>query len=283
MRTLGIETYLPDDSSGHIHMMHICPVADEQHTHDFFELVYVVHGSANHRMGEERSALHAGDFFVIDTGSSHSYEAPVDFEIVNCLFLPEYAGSALENCPSLSALLSNKMLRFGVPVDLKAADRICHDSDGSVLEIIQKMEQEYCRRPTGYMEMLRCYLTQLLVYTVRAVSAAATVHEATAAMVSHLREHLSQPLSLSAMSHQLGYTPQYLSSLFKKDMGMTLQTFLQRLRTEEAVRLLSAGDMTLPEIAQAVGYSDVKHFSRVFRAHMGSAPRQFKKTCRPAR
>jgi len=122
MRTLGIETYLPDDSSGHIHMMHICPVADEQHTHDFFELVYVVHGSANHRMGEERSALHAGDFFVIDTGSSHSYEAPVDFEIVNCLFLPEYAGSALENCPSLSALLSNKMLRFGVPVDLKAAD-----------------------------------------------------------------------------------------------------------------------------------------------------------------
>lgn len=260
-------------------MMHITPVSDQLHRHTFFELVYVVRGSAVHYIGTEAAPLRAGDYFIIDTGSMHCYQETEDFEIVNCLFLPACLDRALTNCPSLSALLSNQVLRLGVPVDLHMADRIYHDEDGKVFSLIQAMETEYDTKQTGYMELLRCHLTQILVHMVRVFDQAEqahTSHPATALVAEYLRKHFAEALSLNEISHHAGYAPQYLSSLFRRDTGMSMQVFLQRLRIEEACRLLGNTEIRLPELAQAVGYGDTKHFSRVFKRHKGMSPREFK-------
>lgn len=262
-------------------MIRIQPINDPMHCHIFFELVYVVSGTATHHLGNETTQLHAGDYFIIDTGSIHCYQNVDDFEIVNCLFLPEYIDRALSECPSLSLLLSNQALRFGVPVDIRAADRVFHDSDGSIFRIIQTMEQEHAQQDMGYMELLRCHLTQVLVSLVRAsrdVEQLCTPHKATTAVLEYLRTHFSEPLSLETLSHRVGYIPQYISSLFHKDTGMTLQEYLQKLRIEEACRLMSQQGARITDIASTVGYGDVKHFSKVFRRHKGVSPREFRNT-----
>ena len=181
-------------------------------------------------------------------------------------------------CPSLSSLLSNQVLRFGVPIDIRAADRILHDEDKSVGKLIRLMENEYVQQNVGYMELLRCYLTQVLVLAVRASEHAEQSrvrHRATAAVVEYLQQNYAQPLSLDTISSRFGYTPQYLSSLFHKDTGTTIQDFLQRLRVEEACRLMDS-KVSLTELAQAVGYTDTKHFSKVFRKHKGISPREYR-------
>ncbi len=266
------EKYL---SENQINMMRITPSGDELHSHDFFELVYVTRGSAVHYLGAGEMELHQGDFFVIDTGTMHCYQKTRDFQIVNCLFLPEYVDRALVHCPSLSALLSNRVMRFGVPVKIRTADRIFRDEDGRVLRLIEEMEAEYREAQTGYMELLRCKLTEILVYAVRASDLAEQKrrpHEATVAMAEYLRRHYGQPLSLDLLGRRLGYSPQYLSSVFRRDTGVTLQEYLQRLRVEEAERLLQAGTLPLSVIAQQVGYSDSKHFAKVFSRYKGVAP-----------
>ena len=75
-----------------------------------------------------------------------------------------------------------------------------------------------------------------------------------------------------------GYTPQYLSSLFSDEMGMSIQEFLQRLRMEEACRLLAGSDLPLSQIAAAVGYRDSRHFSKVFRRYQSLSPKEFRKS-----
>lgn len=279
MNTAVIQTYQKQIGDGQIHMMHIRPGEDRMHRHAFFELVYIVSGTATHHLGDETTPLRAGDYFIIDTGSVHCYRDTKDFEIVNCLFLPEYVDRALACCPSLSSLLSNQVLRFGVPVDICTADKTFHDSDGTVRQIIKAMEREFAAQQTGYMELMRCHLTQILVCAVRASEEderARTFHPATAAMVDYLQQHYAEPLSLENLSRRLCYTPQYLSSLFHRDTGMSLQLFLQRLRIEEACRLLKNQQLRITDIAQAVGYSDAKHFSRVFQQHKGMSPKEFK-------
>lgn len=265
--------------NGQIRMMHIRPHNDQMHRHIFFELVYVVHGSATHYLGNETMPLHAGDYFIIDTGSAHCYQDTRDFEIVNCLFLPEYLDRALADCPSLASLLSNQVMRFGVPIDIRTADRIFHDTDGAMGRLIKIMEQEHAAHRTGYMELLRCYLTQALVRIVRAseeVEQTHLSHSATSAIAEHLRTHCAEPLCLDTLSKLVGYTPQYLSSLFHRDMGMSIQAFLQRLRIEEACRLMAQRDLSLTDIALSVGYSDAKHFSKVFRKYKGLSPREYR-------
>ena len=279
MNTRKVKTYYKAIGDGQIHMMRIVPCNDEMHRHVFFELVYVVSGTATHYLMEETTKIQAGDYFIVDKGSIHCYRDVRDFQIINCLFLPEYIDRALADCPSLSSLLSNQMLRFGLPVNIQTADRIFHDANGVIGRILKTMEQEYAAKGTGYMELLRCYLTQVLVCAVRASEEAdriRTPHRATTAIVDHLRCHYAEPLSLTELSRKLNYTPQYISSLFHKDTGMSLQEFLQRMRIEGACRLIEQGEQQLARIAQAVGYSDVKHFAQVFRRIKGVSPREFR-------
>lgn len=280
MNTLPIEIYKSHVNDGKIRMMHIRPPDDNLHRHVFFELVYVVRGTAIHHLENEVTTLHAGDYFIIDTGSAHCYKETDHFEIINCLFLPAYIDRALAECPSLSALLSNQIMHFGIPMDIRAADRVYHDIDGSVKQLIKTMEQEHSAQRSGYMELLRCLLTQVLVLAVRACETAEqarTPHAATTAVIEYLTANYAAPLSLKELSGMVSYTPQYLSTLFHKDTGMSIQEFLQRLRIEQACQLLTQAELKLSNIAQTVGYADAKHFSRVFRRYKGISPKEFRR------
>ena len=263
---------------GQIHMMHLFQADIELHSHNFFELVYVVSGQCTHRLGNEQSLIKAGDFFIIDTGSEHSYiNTNKKFEIINCLFMPDYIDRALVDCPTLADLLSNKVLRFGVPLDICAADRTFHDDDGTVGRLMHKMMAEYEAKRTGYMELLRCYLTQALVCAVRASeNISPKLHPATQGVIDYLHRHYAEPLSLDAIGKQTGYTAPYISGVFSRDMGMTVRSFLQRLRIEKACSLMDETDLTLSQIAQRVGYTDSKHFADLFRRHKGMSPKAYK-------
>ena len=215
------------------------------HEHEFLELTYVTRGSAQHQLGAAVMELHAGDYFLVDLGSLHSYRNGQGLEVINCLFSPAYVDRALVHCPSLSTLLSTDMRQFGAPV-VSPADRVFHDSNGDILRLMEAMEREYAQRAVGYLEMIRCHLIQVLVRTIRSAAVggfAARRHPAIAAAVDALRASYAQPFSLARLSQQLGYTPQYLSRLFHQEMGQSLSTYLQRLRVEASCqRLLASRD-----------------------------------------
>lgn len=247
------------------------------HQHQYFELVYVLRGSATRKLSDSSIPVSAGDYYVANPRSAHGYENLQDLEVIHCMFLPEHINQALTDCPSISSLLSNQSLRFGVPVDIPIADRVFHDTDGVVRRIIKKMEQEYADRPTGHMEMIRCYLTQVLVYAVRA-SETRYPHNAVMQVMEYLKSHYAEPLSLEALSQLVGYTPQYLSTLFSSEVGMSIQAFLQCLRIEEACKMLLNTHLSVAEVATAVGYQDTRHFSKVFRRYQTLSPREYRKT-----
>ena len=263
------------EADGNIQILRLTPKGFT-HQHKYFELVYVLRGKATRMMADDRIPVSAGDYYVANPRSAHGYEDLQNLEVIHCLFYPEHIHQALKDCPSISSLLSNRILRFGVPMDIPIADRVFHDTDGSVRRIVKSMEREYAERRTGYMEMLRCYLTQVLVQATRA-SETPFPHDAITKVMEHLKSHYAEALSLEALSKLADYTPQYLSSLFSSEVGMSIQEFLQRLRTEEACRLLANTNLPMAEIAAAVGYQDTRHFSKVFRRYQTISPKEYRK------
>ena len=262
-------------ADGNIQILRLTPKGFT-HQHKYFELVYVLRGKATRKLSDAMVPVSSGDYYVANPRSAHGYENLQNLEVIHCLFLPEHINQALEDCPSISSLLSNRILRFGVPMDIPIADRVLHDVDGSVRRIIKSMEREYAEHRTGYMEMLRCYLTQALVCAVRA-SETPFPHEAVTKVMEHLKAHYNKSLSLEELSRLVDYTPQYLSSLFSNEVGMSIQEFLQRLRMEEACKLLTNTTLSMAEIAAAVGYQDTRHFSKVFRRYQLISPKEYRK------
>lgn len=280
--TLRKENVLDAD---HVSIRRLSPRSDDLHAHDFLELVYVMHGSARHRLGLESYPVSAGDYFIVDLGTFHCYYDTADFVIVNCLFTPDYVDRALSRCASLSALLSNTLRQFGISaLSPRPADRIYHDESGTVRRLVEAMEREYAQREAGYVEMVRCRLIEILVLTVRAAargaSSAAQPHPAVAAMAEYLQKHLREPLSLQAMQRELGYTPQYLSALFHRETGESLRSYLQKLRIEKSCLLLAQEEQTVAGAAQQVGYNDSKHFYALFKRYTGLSPREFRARAR---
>lgn len=88
----------------------------------------------------------------------------------------------------------------------------------------------------------------------------------------YLEDHYAAGVSVSDIAASVGVTPNYLSALFHKHAGVTFRTYLTRLRMGKARTLLADGRMSVGEVAAAVGYTDARHFARVFKSMFGRYP-----------
>lgn len=94
--------------------------------------------------------------------------------------------------------------------------------------------------------------------------------------IAYIREHFHEGLTQEEIARKLEITPEYLSTLFKRELGINFSTFLKKFRISHAKRLLKGTDMKIYEIASAVGYSDSKYFQRVFKEQIGISPGEYR-------
>ncbi|MDD4851444.1 MAG: helix-turn-helix domain-containing protein, partial [Gemmiger sp.] len=87
------------------------------------------------------------------------------------------------------------------------------------------------------------------------------------------RDCASVTLQSAAQDVNISYT--YLSIIFKEQTGENFKDYMTRVRMENAARLLGT-DKKVYEIAQEVGYSDIKYFSRLFKGFSGSTPNEYR-------
>lgn len=95
---------------------------------------------------------------------------------------------------------------------------------------------------------------------------------------SYVLENYRQGVTLDTIGSKLNVTPEYLGTLFKKEMGVSFSNYLRNVRVERAKELLCTTDMKTYEVCEAVGYSDTKYFSKVFREVTGLLPRDYRNT-----
>ncbi|MDO4491841.1 MAG: response regulator [Lachnospiraceae bacterium] len=93
----------------------------------------------------------------------------------------------------------------------------------------------------------------------------------------YIREHYRETLRLEDVSTAVGFNATYLSTLFKKETGMNFMDYLTDLRMQKARELLCDGSLSLADVAEQVGYRDLKYFSRLFKKTAGINPSEYKK------
>jgi YesN/AraC family two-component response regulator len=89
------------------------------------------------------------------------------------------------------------------------------------------------------------------------------------------RENLKNA-SRRLIASEMRMSESYLSFLYKKQTGINLNDFLLGLRMEVAMDKLNNSDMKIYEIAEMVGYSNPKNFSRAFSQHFYKSPREIR-------
>lgn len=92
----------------------------------------------------------------------------------------------------------------------------------------------------------------------------------------YIFQHLHDKINLKEMSEAIGTSQNYLSQLFHKSEGITLQQYILKERVSRAVNLLSFSDYTIQEISDYLNFSSSSHFGKVFKAEMHMTPSEYR-------
>ena len=273
----------PELETNHFHISVARDGKVHRHGHDFLELSYIAGGQMAHDLADQLSPVGVGDYFIVDYGTEHAYrqtsEAPL--EVVNLLFYPSFLDRTLSGSRRFEDVVNSYLLRFRYETLRDSpTGKTFHDGDGAVGQLIRRMVQEYEAKAPGYIEYCRCLLVEVLIITMRKIGSdreARTISPAVREIMDYVKEHYAQPIPLGQIARQRHYSLSGLSKKFTDEVGVGFSQYLQRIRVEQSCRLLETTDLRISEIAQAVGYGNVKFFNEVFRATLGTSPREFRR------
>ncbi len=87
---------------------------------------------------------------------------------------------------------------------------------------------------------------------------------------------LTGNLSLKNLSEKFSISAGYLSTLFKKEVGMTLTDYVNRKRIDHAAMLLSSTNLQIQTISSYCGMNDINYFTRTFKKLKGMTPKKYR-------
>ena len=96
--------------------------------------------------------------------------------------------------------------------------------------------------------------------------------------IEEIRGNYRAPLTVSAIARAIHVSPSHLANRFRSETGMTVKEYVTRVRVEMARRMLLETDAKLESIADAVGFCDAPHLSRVFVQYTRQRPGEYRRS-----
>jgi AraC-like DNA-binding protein len=90
-----------------------------------------------------------------------------------------------------------------------------------------------------------------------------------------------QPHTTDSVARFVGLSPSHLRRRFKAVFGCPPMEFLERVRMQQAARLIAGGALSIKEVARKVGYRDPNNFSTAFKRFHGTPPQSYRKGTAP--
>lgn len=269
-----------------------------EHSHEFFEMVYVRSGQGAHYIEGTPYPIQAGDLYVISPGEQHRY-APSEgsnLRIINVLWMPALVEDVLRADSGLDDTLQGARKLLYVEPLLRRETRFAHrlHLNGStayrVQILLDEMRREQAAAAAGCELLLRHLFCALLVLLSRAydtqnAAPARSVPRpvpippqeiAVSYALQYIEAHLGEPLRVADVAAHTALSPSRLAHLFKDCTGRGVIEYLHELRITRACASLQNSALPVQTIAAEVGYSDLRFFHRIFRRRTGCNPTQYR-------
>lgn len=147
-----------------------------------------------------------------------------------------------------------------------------------VYQLTEMYTQECERLQT--LDSVHSLLTSMLLDFSRRTGAARIpegISREAYACICYIREHTNEPVSVDSVAAHIHRSRSYTTHLFKKELGMTIGSFITRCKLEDAKSLLRYSSKSLSDISSYLCFSSQSHFQNVFRKKYGLTPLQYRK------
>ena len=146
-------------------------------------------------------------------------------------------------------------------------------------EALRLQITDYILKPVNYEEFGTCIDNLKIALFQRQSSGAGEQREERPihGITRYLQEHLAEEVSLSVLAEEFHLSAQYISQLFKNEIGVGFLTYLTNIRMERAKQLLLSTSLSIAEVSEQSGYGDYRVFTKVFKKSEGITPSQYRR------
>jgi AraC-like DNA-binding protein/mannose-6-phosphate isomerase-like protein (cupin superfamily) len=252
----------------------------DYHSHNFVEIAYVAEGQGTHIVNGIEHKTSKGDIVLINYDIPHEFISEGEpLLIYNCIFTPAYFNDALGESRNFFDI-TDRFLLTNLYTNLPT-DYIFASASGTesihILNIYERMLREFTAKQIGYRDIMRGYVIELLVIICRLkLNVDSGKTQKMLEILDHINVHYKENIKVEELAAVVGYSPSHFRRVFKALTGKTTSLYIQTLRVQEACKLLGKREMSVEQIAEAVGYSDMKHFYTVFKRITHKLPKAFR-------
>ena len=240
----------------------------EKHWHRSIEIFAVFEGTLAFFINEEEYPLGSGEFILLNSNEIHSISSPE------------------ANRTIVLQIPMNVLLNVETGGGLILFTHSPKRQDSKIMELIGSMYQELQERGSEYEWKVQSdffMLVYLLLtkYRKREILPEEIRHyrklNRLSTITGYIRENYTKELSLEMVADRFGYSPSYLSRMFRKYAQTNYKTYLQNVRIEYGFRELANTDHTIGEIALNNGFPNQKAFTREFKKKYGILPSEYRR------
>ncbi|MBD2872299.1 helix-turn-helix transcriptional regulator [Paenibacillus arenilitoris] len=221
--------------------------------HPGFTLWSVWGGTGHIMLGKNGYKLNVGDVFLIN------YEKEVDAYQDDLAILDvRYIDFTLRNPDSLRDLPEHRHF----------------DQYHFVLELFHRFR---LAKESNHSSQMKIWLEALLSeYRDKPPAPASAYSIKIEELCRMFQQHPQEQYDISELARSYSLTPDHFIRIFKQERGVTPYAYLQRCRLETAKTLLRMSALSITDIANHCGFSDIYNFSRFFQSKTGCSPRKFR-------
>lgn len=190
----------------------------------------------------------------------------------------------LSNAPAVKGgLLANTQLRQQKNMFIVTATLVSRNAirGGMDIEEALSLSDSYiqkCELMTFIVGITNLQYRMILDFTekVEKIRLGKTPSKLALDVSNYVRHHISEPITTQQLAKHLFLSRSRLSTKFKAETGLTLNSFITKEKIEEAKRLLRYSDKPILSISYFLGFSSQSHFSQVFKKHTGKTPIEYR-------
>lgn len=242
---------------------------------DFCVLIYVIDGCIYVTEGDTDYEVNAGELLILKNGVHHFGKKKIQkgtkwiflhFRIsADCNASPFY--------PDASPLGAYDATAESILTLPKFLDNVSARFEKELKTFIEYAQSDDAYKKWFINQRLFLLLSSLAVST-QGFSNNLTLSDR---ICRYLSDNIGVPFNSENIEKRFYLSYKYMAHLFKKEKGVTMQQYHNSVRMDEACRLLCSTLMSIGEIADKLGFSDVLYFSRCFRNYTGKSPSAYRK------
>ena len=227
---------------------------------DFYDLTFVLAGTLSYIVDDQSYILKKNDAIIIRPGqkrSRHRITEPVKYVSINFSVFDD-------SCVPPQTVMNNivteniyKLISL-FPVEYRATSIRAHN---------------YFQPPSYSFAKIKNILN-LILLELNDIEKIGTNNLNVLNIIKYIQYHVYEPITLASVSQHVQLSKEYVSYIFKREIGKTVREYITEVKMSRALEMLKNNNLTLSDIAKNLSYNNYCYFSKCFKETFNNSPKQ---------